>query len=1167
MRRNLSGSCLGVLAAVGALLASPPSFAQAPSNGDTKPAVASPTEAPPATAIPGPVNIFVNGPADVNSVWKWFSTPDFVLLRGDEYRRLAAGGAALKPANTAVTDVVAIRVEGQINGDEANLSVSIDTVLDSDARSWVPLRLDGLTLTEATEDGKPLPLRSVETGGWEVSLRGRGRHSVRVSLPMPVRTEPDSRRIEFTIPEAPSTRLEVTVPQGVSDALTGPGEPVAIERFSPEGAKSFSSRLTAELTPRSRLSLTWRPEAPAEARLAPLLVARGEIAVDIDPGSFRTKAAWSIRSMRGQTRELVIRHVREDEVLELELDGQAAQATVERAGLTTKIVIPLSEPLIPGLERRLVMTTRRSLPAGGSARVAFGGFSIDAAREQTGAIGVVSTDNLWVTGTPGRGVRQIDPRTELPLDLRSRPATEQAFRFTEQPFELAFRVEPSPPLVRVETRTTISIDPRSGTIDSRFDFETTRGKLYDLSLGLPPGLTIESVGPADVVGGWQVGVLPSPLTSALPFGALRLLSLRLGPKAQEGTKFTVRVVGRQKIDATRRDVRLALIQPIGVLNAGGRVAVLTEPGLTADLAERHGVVASDASFREAPSTPPADWPWPSGRAPAAPPMLWLRFEGTPPELPLRIATHPMSLSESTALTVRVDRNQADVLQETECSVQFGSMAHLDLEVPEDLAGRWQVEGGWRRTELGKGENGERVVKLDVPAEPGRPARLRLRYRLPVARGIELSSPGRVSIPWIRVAGATPTQPVRAAIETSPGLSLEAPDPSWRSDRDDSGSVRTGPLSLTGPVTGNAPVTLRLMVSERVLAKLPGVVASRLHLRSILGLDQELRTSALYRLEAHDGALAFTLPTGAVIVASQVGGVSAAVEQLSGERGYRIPLSTAARSGPLLVQLDYTTPRDTLRDGWPGPTLTQGGIVQDTLWEVQLPWNQAVVGVPAGWTDQNEWYWDVYVWKRRPRLGPAALAGWSGAPVPTRGTADLDLRSDRQAYLFGRPGGPERMSITVASRAFLVALCSGLALGAGAILILVWRPSVRLATAVLGLVAILLAAFVHPSVSLLALQSAEIGIVLTALIGMMHHWVEGRRTGVMRMGDAVLRSPGVSSGSGLDRVITAGSDDSTAIRVRTASTMDYAPLAGNGGLADQSGGSSRSETAQRGGAAP
>ena len=82
-------------------------------------------------------------------------------------------------------------------------------------------------------------------------------------------------------------------------------------------------------------------------------------------------------------------------------------------------------------------------------------------------------------------------------------------------------------------------------------------------------------------------------------------------------------------------------------------------------------------------------------------MLWLRHDDSPAVLPLRVTVHPRTLSHSTSLQVRVDRREADVQQETECSAQFGSFDHLDVTVPAALAGRWEVEGPavTRQTEL------------------------------------------------------------------------------------------------------------------------------------------------------------------------------------------------------------------------------------------------------------------------------------------------------------------------------------------------------------------------------------------------------------------------------------------------------------------------------------
>ena len=232
-----------------------------------------------------------------------------------------------------------------------------------------------------------------------------------------------------------------------------------------------------------------------------------------------------------------------------------------------------------------------------------------------------------MTGLPGRGVRQIDPRTELPADLRARPATELAYQFSEQPFDLTLRVEASPPLVRAVDRTTVTIDPGTARVDTWLDVETARGKLYDLAVGLPAGLEVESVGPAEVVG--------STHTDAA--GGQKMVTVRLGPKAQEAGRFSIRLVGRQAFDPAGKVVPVALFQPTGVTSAGGRVAVLTDPSLTAEPADEPD---GSGAFRPALLAPPSDWPWPAGRPPAAPPMLWLRHDDGPPTLPVHVTAHP-----------------------------------------------------------------------------------------------------------------------------------------------------------------------------------------------------------------------------------------------------------------------------------------------------------------------------------------------------------------------------------------------------------------------------------------------------------------------------------------------------------------------------------------------
>ena len=217
----------------------------------------------------------------------------------------------------------------------------------------------------------------------------------------------------------------------------------------------------------------------------------------------------------------------------------------------------------------------------------------------------------------------------------------------------------------------------------------------------------------------------------------------------------------------------------------------------------------------------------------------------------------------------------------------------------------------------------------------------------------------------------------------------------------------------------------------------------------------------------------------------------------------------------------------------------------TLWEVQIPWSQALVGVPDGWADENEWYWDLYVWKRRPWRSFSRLVAWVAGAAPQVSSLDEVLGEDQDGshgYLFGRAGPPVALRPWVVSRAWMVAICSGSVLLLGYYLMF-FKARFRLLWGAAAAVGLTAAVFAHPSILLLVLQSALSGVILTLLGLLIQRLIERPRPGA-----AVGPQSGARSGQAAAVVTSTGpagvgSDDSTAIRVRASSTMDYvSPLA-------------------------
>ncbi|HEV3122196.1 MAG TPA: hypothetical protein VGY53_09845 [Isosphaeraceae bacterium] len=293
----------------------------------------SPKQAPPATASPPavdpPIFIFLNTPADLEAFWRTWNQPDFVLQKGADYTKLqteAARGSGARNGDSLRASIDGLAAHGEVVGDFAHLSLDLNIAVLGKEPVWLPIRLDDLTVTNAREAGRDLPLRNTD-GRWEIGVQGAGVHAVRIDLLAPVKPTADGRRIELPIPRVASTRIELDVPKEVVDAVAGGRDLVAIDPIE----AGQRTRLSANLSPRTSLELSWRIAAPQGKEPAPLLEARGEIALEIDAASVRTRATFDVSSSRGNAPKLVFTIGRDESLQAVELDDEPL-AVESRAG-------------------------------------------------------------------------------------------------------------------------------------------------------------------------------------------------------------------------------------------------------------------------------------------------------------------------------------------------------------------------------------------------------------------------------------------------------------------------------------------------------------------------------------------------------------------------------------------------------------------------------------------------------------------------------------------------------------------------------------------------------------------------------------------------------------------------------------------------------------------
>ncbi len=317
-----------------------------------------------------------------------------------------------------------------------------------------------------------------------------------------------------------------------------------------------------------------------------------------------------------------------------------------------------------------------------------------------------------------------------------------------------------------------------------------------------------------------------------------------------------------------------------------------------------------------------------------------------------------------------------------------------------------------------------------------------------------------------------------------------------------------------------------------LLSLPSLVVSRTFLRTIRGAD-ELRTSAIFRFETTTPSVVVALPKGSRWVRARLDGVELReVEVGETPDQYRCRLSPSASGGPRSLAIDYSRPG--ARSATWEPAALVGAVSESVYWEVVVGGDQAVLGTPAGWSDENRWRWMKYVWMKTPLLADADLLEWAAGEAPaTAESPDPSSRATSQhAYLFRKADGLAPLPVTVVSRSALVVVCSGAVALIGIGLVLLRRSARPYLVLAVALVAMIGAAS-DPDLALQVIPSGVVGLILTA-IAVVLQWIVTRRSAATRGRFAsTSASPSTSAlpalpGSALSDV---GSDDSTAIRAR------------------------------------
>jgi hypothetical protein len=1078
------------------------------------------TPAPPI----GPIYFLIDRTQDLNGLIQRFDQPDYVLLRGSTYetmQRLANPATATQRPETAPRFPVTSRLQisGKVEGDLARLRLQYDIATQPEDTPWMPLQLGGIVLTEARVGDQPLPVRYEKDLGWQIKIPEGTSGSLQVEIDAVgrIRSSAAGSSLEMSIPEAAMTRVDLVAPGAVEAAQAG-SDPLAIESLVP----SKTTRFHGLIAPRRNLDLRWTIAAqPPPSETPALLTAQGQIELQIGRGSLRARSAWNVRCERGSVATLSFTLDPSDTLLAVEVDDRPIPGDIPRDAATRELTIPLPVPLRAGASTRVILLLRRDVPVADTLQLVYHGTPLSRAVAQSGVLVVgQESPDLWISGATRRGLRELDPRGERAAREQNRVPVALSYQFVEQPFELELRIDSSPPLARCRSRSIVRLQGGIARIETTFDLQMTRGHARNLEILLPRELELLSRGPDSLI-------TSSAILEPSGREGLRILRLTIDDPALATADLSLVLVSSQMIPPQGL-TRIVFPTPNSTVDAGSSVAVLAPPSERVELANH-----PDAAFTVQDPTGPALGPW-SSVPPSETPRLLVSSTSALPALSLTRAPRPLVLNQQSRLLATLDPASLDVRQDIELMVESGALKSLDVLVPQNLDASFVLEGSLplHRTRIGERSG---MIQYSLQLTSAVSDRLRLRTRLQQPLALNPSNMISIEIPRVRILSDGMTRSASSTqISAQPGIEVEPDGPGWKpaasaSPLSDAPATARVKLLRTDSNSDADAIRIRARAVPRV--DLPGLLVSRAFLKTT-SLNGVLTTLFLFRLERHPGSLDIELPSDASWIQAWVAGQSVErVDQPSSNRSCRLSLPVD-RNLPLVVGILYRHPESS---SWEGPRFIGSHAVLQCFWEIQLPWSDAILGKPRGWSDENQWYFDRYVWKRKPTQSDQELLNWVAEdPAQTAFVAALDPipPSGQHGYLFARLGSPSRIALCRMSRAWLVVFASGGVLICGLAILLGAIPARTFGWITL-ILAILAVAFLPSSLLLAFGQSAAVGFLLLVIATATRWLVERRAARGQILNDvAANRSP---SPSGLERVATppgpapVGSEDSTVIR--------------------------------------
>lgn len=981
---------------------------------------------------------------------------------------------------------------GSVRGEQVHLEATLDIEVLSAEWAQLPVQFGDAAIGSArTKDGAVL-LRGVGQGRYELLVRGKGKHQIKLSLVTAVKSAVEGRSFTVQCPAVGVSNLELIIPEKDLAVRVTPQRTSELQS-DPKNA----TRVRAVLGSTKQFTVSWQPKSGSSDKAAGLANVTDTIAVDVGDGVVHTHAVFDYQILRGSLGELIVEVPKDQRLLDVQVPGLRDWKT-ETVDDRQRVTIRLHAPATEKVRLQLHTETPISEQAFQVGRVR----AVGVARE-SGILAVRSAEDVGLEYVARESITRIDA-ADAPKALRKPGST--FYKFFTPDHKLAVVASQLKPRIVVDSHLSVLLGKSRLTTRGEFRYKISRSGIFALAFRLPTGFQVDDVR-TESMERFEVAPAAGAQTLRVYFTKKLLGDL------------TVTVTAGKARDKPAGELTLPLLEPLNVTREQGLVAVIAPESLE--------VKTDSAKLQAALAATPAELAA-KGFQPKAP-------AGTRLAAAFSFVTRPVSITQT--ITARPRRTfvvvgtlanvKEDVVQVTTTfryQIQFAGTNTFRLAVPAAVSDRLQVEGDGikeRRPAAKASDDGTVEWTIVLHSETLGQFTFTTTYDQTISipdEGMQFELQPIKVLDADRETGEIAIQKDRALSVEATARGLEEIDPRELSQ----------PFGTTQPYLTyryyQHPAQLTLSVTKHELQDVIKTVIRRAYIEVVITEDGPMTVRARYDLKSSERQrLAVTLRSPRILginVAGQTVAPEKAPAAASGSPGDKTYFINVARTAdsdePFQIRAVFETPRpekelkvhDLL--SVPLPRFDEGVKFQKVYVRVWVPKDYRLVGDPDGFTSHI----GVGLWDSR-KITNASDNPDSWFP---KDTSSFDFQVGGTTYLFSSLTDPRELKIGYWHIPTMTTIASLLALAIGVVLLRFSLETKVFTILALAFVVLFVGLF-SPSFINSWLLAARLGIAAVVALWLVVWLLHIRRTGSHAQW---LAEPGVPGAGTSNRPPASGS---------------------------------------------